>query len=171
MEPTSETRVLDTPCVICGGTITITVEIADSQHPGWVTTIECENQCDLTLISPLWGGLRQPYYRGKKTALEEYLTMSREIFNEISLARQKCEFCGQTPQLKEQNLGYKFLCSCPSLNSTTPRDTISRAAQNRCHKLQQAREEIKKQRKLDSQRPTIEQFNKRSERLTEAAQS
>ena len=177
MEPTSETRVLDTPCVICGGTITITVEIADSQHPGWVTTIECENQCDLSLVSSLLGKKWESQSHSRKAALEKYSKMETAIVNEISEARHECEFCGKIPQLKtvgKREYGYKFHCGCPPLNSVIPRPTISGAASFRCARIKTqrtlAREETlkqqEKQRKLASHRHAVNQFNQRSKELS-----
>ena len=173
MEPTSETRVLDTPCVICGGTITLTLEY--KRHilrRGWATYAECVNHCNLQQISnncfQEWDDLC--ISSDKKAVLEQNIEQYEIAANRINLARQKGKFCVQLPRLVivSSEPEYKFLCDCPSLTSLFPATTIEHAAGLRTNLIE---ERTKKEAKSHAEKQTVSQFNKRSERLTEAAHS
>ena len=168
MEPTSETRVLDTPCVICGGTITLTLEY--KRHilrRGWATYAECVNHCNLQQIGNNcfreWADLC--ILSDKKAVLEQNIEQYENIANRINLARQKCKFCGQIPRLviASSDPEYKFQCDCPSLKPLFPATTIEQAAWMRTNLIEK---KTKKEAKSHAEKQIVNQFNKRSEVLS-----
>lgn len=166
---------VESPCVICGGVITRTVERSGVLRPVWAIANKCENWCDLNLVSPLLGKKWESQSHSGKAALEKYLKSEKALIDEIDEARRKCEFCGKIPQVKildddEKIRDYYFQCECPQLNSVTVCPYIHGAALYRCVLIRRQREivraEARKQRKLAPHRFAVEQFNQRSEELS-----
>lgn len=164
MKVTRETYPVNTPCAICGGTITLTLEY--KRHilfRGWAAYAECVNHCNLQRIS---GDCFQEWadwvsLSDKKAVLEQHLKQYENVANSINLARQKCESCGKLPRLAvvSNDPRYMFLCDCPSLRPAYSTPTIGRAAWERTWLIEE-------EAKLQAEKQTVNQFNHWSEELS-----